>query len=54
MGHHRIKFVDPHATKRSKLDGEQFADTTIMKTLDDMRKLLARENTEVLPTRKRR
>lgn len=49
MGHHRIKFVDPHATKRSELDGDQFADTAIMKTLDDMRKLLARENTEVLP-----
>ena len=26
-----------------------FADTSIMKTLDDMRKLLARENTELLP-----
>ncbi|MGI9271394.1 MAG: FHA domain-containing protein [Woeseiaceae bacterium] len=50
LGHHRIKFVDPHATKRSKLDGDQFADTSIMKTLDDMRKLLARENTEILPT----
>ena len=49
LGHHRIKFVDPHATKRSELDGDQFADTAIMKTLEDMRKLLAHENTEILP-----
>lgn len=50
LGHHRIKFADPHATKRGALDGDQFADTVIMKTLDDMRKLLAQENTAVLPT----
>ena len=49
LGHHRIKFVDPHVTTRGKLEGEQFADTAIMKTLEDMRRLLAQENTEVLP-----
>lgn len=49
LGHHRIKFVDPHAIVRGKLEGEQFADTAIMKTLEDMRRLLAQENTEVLP-----
>ena len=49
LGHHRIKFVDPHATTRGKLEGEQFADTAIMKTLEDMRRLLAQENTAVLP-----
>ena len=49
LGHHRVKFVDPHATKRGSLDGMEFADTAIMKTLDDMRKLLAEENTEILP-----
>ena len=48
LGHHRIKFVDPHATTRSSLRGDQFADTAIMKTLDDMRRLLAQENTAVL------
>ena len=31
------------------LDGVEFADTAIMKTLEDMRKLLAQENTELLP-----
>ena len=28
----------------------EFADTAIMKSLDDMRKLLAQENTEILPS----
>ncbi len=50
VGHHRIKFSDPFATTRGKLEGEDFADTTIMKTLEDMRDLLAQENTTLLPT----
>ena len=50
VGHHRIKFSDPHATTRSELKGAEFADTAIMKTLEDMRSLLAQENTALLPT----
>ena len=49
VGHHKIKFSDPFATTRGKLGGEDFADTAIMKTLEDMRSLLAQENTELLP-----
>jgi type II secretory pathway predicted ATPase ExeA len=49
LGHHRIKFNDPHATKRGSLEGLEFADTAVMKTLEDMRNLLAQENTEILP-----
>ena len=49
VGHHRIKFHDPYATTRGELDGVQFADTVIMKTLEDMRSLLADENTELMP-----
>ncbi|MDH3442173.1 MAG: FHA domain-containing protein, partial [Gammaproteobacteria bacterium] len=49
LGNHRIKFNDPHATKRGTLQGLEFADTAIMKTLQDIRKLLAQENTEILP-----
>lgn len=49
LGNHRIKFNDPHATKRGSLEGVEFADTAIMKTLEDMRRLLAQENTELLP-----
>lgn len=48
LGHHRIKFVDPNATTHGTVEGDQFADTAIMKTLDDMRRLLAQENTAVL------
>ena len=49
VGHHTIKFLDPHATTRRELEGAQLADTVIMKTLDDMRSLLAQENTALLP-----
>ncbi len=49
VGAHRIKFCDPGARKRGKLDGDEFAETAIMQTLEDMRALLARENTELLP-----
>jgi type II secretory pathway predicted ATPase ExeA len=49
LGHHRIKFHDPCATTRNVLDGADFADTAIMKTLDDMRNLLEQENTALLP-----
>ena len=49
VGHHKIKFHDPFATKRHALEGREFADTAIMKTLEDMRNLLAQENTELLP-----
>jgi pSer/pThr/pTyr-binding forkhead associated (FHA) protein len=50
IGHHKIKFSDPHATSRDMLEGADFADTAIMKTLQDMRNLLAQENTALLPT----
>jgi pSer/pThr/pTyr-binding forkhead associated (FHA) protein len=50
MGNHRIKYSDPHAKQRGSLDGTEFADTVVMKTLADMRALLARENTELMPT----
>ena len=49
VGHHKIKFIDPHAQKRGELDGPEFADTAIMKTLEDMRSLLAQENTALMP-----
>lgn len=49
LGHHKIKFYDPFATTRDPLDGPDFADTAIMKTLEDMRNLLAQENTALLP-----
>lgn len=50
IGHHRIKFHDPYATSHRSPDGIDLSDTVIMKTLDDMRNLLAHENTALMPT----
>ncbi len=49
VGNHRIKFCDPFARKHDASRGDDFGDTAIMKTLDDMRNLLAQENTAMLP-----
>jgi general secretion pathway protein A len=49
IGHHHIKFLDSGATSRAGLDDLDFSDTVIMKTMDDMRSLLAEENTTLLP-----
>jgi len=50
IGNHRIKFYDTNATAAGSLEGDEFANTSIMKTLSDMRNLLAQENTATLPT----
>ena len=50
LGHHRIKFIDPSATERARLEGENFADTAIMKDLPDMRARIAKETTVSLPS----
>jgi type II secretory pathway predicted ATPase ExeA len=49
IGHHKVKFDDPFATTDDVLDSAAFADTAVMKTLEDMRSLLAQENTALLP-----
>jgi type II secretory pathway predicted ATPase ExeA len=49
VGNHRIKFCEPFAKNRGAMTGNEFTDTAIMKTLDDMRNLLAQENTAMLP-----
>ena len=51
LGHHRIKFVDANAKERAPLDGDNFADTAIMKDLSDLRARIARETTVSLPSR---
>lgn len=50
IGHHGIKFTDASATDRALLEGMGFTDTVVMKSLEDMRRVLARENTQLLPT----
>ena len=49
VGNHRIKFIDPNAKVRTTLEGTGFSDTVIAKSLEDMRNVLARENTQALP-----
>jgi type II secretory pathway predicted ATPase ExeA/pSer/pThr/pTyr-binding forkhead associated (FHA) protein len=46
IGSYLIKFVDQSATQREVLDSDQFADTAIMKTLDDMRNMLSDDDEE--------
>jgi general secretion pathway protein A len=43
VGNHRIKFIDPTATERTPLDDAGFSETIVMKNLEDIRQLLARE-----------
>jgi type II secretory pathway predicted ATPase ExeA len=49
IGNHGIKFHDPNARDSITPDGSGLADTVVVKNLRDMRKLLARENTQSLP-----
>ena len=49
LGDYGLKFVDPAAKRRRPVEGISLDDTVVMLTLDDMRRVLARENTTVLP-----
>ena len=49
VGQHGVKFIDPQASTNAELDGTGFEDTVILKNLQDIRRLLARENTVSLP-----
>jgi type II secretory pathway predicted ATPase ExeA len=44
IGHHTIKFYDPHATARGLSCDIDLSDTAVMKSLEDMRNLLAEKN----------
>lgn len=48
IGHHGLKFVDPAARNQQPLEGVGFSDTVIMKSIDDMRRMLAQETTRSL------
>jgi general secretion pathway protein A len=49
LGNYSIKFVYPSATFGGAADSVQLDDTVIMKSLDDMRRMLAQENTHTMP-----
>jgi hypothetical protein len=48
IGNHRVKFIDPAATERISMDDPGFSETLVMKSLEDVRRLLARENTRAV------
>ena len=50
LGEFGLKFVDPGAQRHETLEGISLDETVVMMTLDDMRKVLVRENTAILPT----
>ena len=49
LGGHRLKFVHPAAERTVEVDEAGVADTIIMKTIDDMRRMLKRESTQTMP-----
>jgi hypothetical protein len=49
LGQHGLKFLDRGAIHSTEIHGPGFADTVVMKNLEDIRRLLARENTVSLP-----
>lgn len=49
IGHHRLKFVYPEAERAAETDDQGMADTVIMKTLDDMRRLMKKESSQTMP-----
>ena len=49
LGDYGLKFVDPDARRRRPVEGISLDDTVVMLTLEDMRKVFARENTALMP-----
>lgn len=49
VGQHGIRFIDPSATAGIEIGNAGLEDTVVMKSLDDMRRMLAKDNTASLP-----
>lgn len=49
LGDYGLKFVDPGAKRHEAVEGISLDETVVMMTMDDMRKVLARENTAIMP-----
>jgi len=49
LGDYGLKFVDHGAKRRQSVEGISLDETVVMMTMDDMRKVLARENTAIMP-----
>jgi len=53
VGEHGLKFVHIGAHDRETLEETRFDDTVVMKSMADMRRVLARESTELVPAPER-
>ena len=49
IGNHGLKFVDPNAADRKTMERLGFADTSVIRTLRDVRRMLARDNIQASP-----
>ena len=49
LGDYGLKFVDPGAKRQQAVEGISLDETVVMMTMDDMRKVLPRENTSIVP-----
>ena len=47
IGEHGLKFVHIAARNRAAFEGDSFNDTVMMQSMADMRRVLAREHTEI-------
>jgi type II secretory pathway predicted ATPase ExeA len=54
LGEHALKYVDASARARLPIEGMNFDDTVVLKTVEDMRSILARENTAILSAARRK
>ncbi len=50
IGQHGLKYLHPAPRRKIELDTASFNETVVMKSVEDMRRLLAREKTEILPS----
>ncbi|MGI9203361.1 MAG: FHA domain-containing protein [Woeseiaceae bacterium] len=49
IGEHGLKFIDAAAQDRAALENTSFNDTVVMQSMEDMRRVLAREHTDIIP-----
>ena len=52
LGNHKIKFIHAEAKDIGNMVAPDFSDTVIMKSMEDMRRMLAQENTQSMPVPK--
>lgn len=49
LGNHGLRFIDPNASNREEMENIGFAGTSVIRTLRDVRRMLAQENIQASP-----